>query len=78
MKTWIFYKHKNCTDIIIRTVVVEDDKEKKRRDQGDRKMMVDYYNIANIKGEPRKIGIREAIKIKDEQLENWEEYSVDR
>lgn len=69
-----FYKHSRCTDVVIMPVVIEGDKEKQRRGGKGRKILIDWYNIANPEGEPRNMEIREQIEITDEEAQNWQEY----
>jgi hypothetical protein len=69
-----FYKHRNCTDVVIMPIIIEEDKEKRLRDAGDRKLLVDWYNIARPEGTPIKMDIREQIRITDKEWANWEEY----
>jgi hypothetical protein len=69
-----FYKHSRCTDVVIMPIVIEDDKEKRLRGGKGRKVLVDWYNIANPEGKPRKMNIREQIEITDEEAPNWHEY----
>lgn len=74
MKKFKFYKHSRCTDVVIMPIAIESDEGKQYCGGKSRKMVVEWYSIANSEGKPRKIGIREQIRIADEEESNWHEY----
>lgn len=63
----MFYKHKNCKDIII--LILWSNKY-----ENYYKLKIEYWNISPRDKEPWPIGIRETVRIIHKNVKNWSIY----